>query len=214
MLLHAPVNFTHVHMDWSEFYFDPEEYDIFIVATRNPVNRIISAFNWRHPIGGAPLFPHWTPVERMMYRCFPQLPGGVNMFAEALEENDTDCGWLARRCLHSEYARCGHLAKGFHWYLQTGLTRGSRSVLSAVRNSRGHKHIFPVRAEHFSTDSAALLDWLCVPPELRPAEPHTNSQYRRRGDTNLTSKGLHALEAHLKADDFALEDLARLADHV
>ena len=70
-----------------------------IVSVRDPVARTISAFNWRHPVGGVRSTDMNSlpggDVEEKLYECFPELPGGINKFAEALNES-TKCGNIVR----------------------------------------------------------------------------------------------------------------------
>lgn len=210
MLESLPVNFTHVHVAWAEHFFDPEQYDLFIIPTRDPVERVVSAFNWRHPIGGGASHGP-SPAERDMYACFPEMPGALNRFAEALDES-SDCGLLARRCLHSPRARCGHLARGAQWYLQTGASRDSYDVLSALRELPG-KHAIAVPTESLSGDLSYLWDFLCIPPALRPGKflsKHTT--YDRQNDTDLSPRGRAALAKHLTHEAFVLEELLTLSD--
>lgn len=209
-LRNTPINFTHVHMKTNDGYFDPAQYDLFVITTRDPVSRIVSNFNWRHIYGGRPVTPIKTWIERSMYKCFPEYPGGVSSFAESLDE-DSKCGYLARRCLHDEYARCGHMAKGFRWYLRTGLQRGSPSVLSELA-TKPHKHALAVSTEHFAADIAAMWDWLCVPPDMRPSEKHKKESYPREDDKNLTQKGMETLRKHTTLDAQALEELLAATD--
>jgi hypothetical protein len=210
-MMDARINFTHTHLNWNRMYFDPTEYDLFVVPTRDPVERIISAFNWNHPIGGDPP-RQWrlTEAGEAMYRCFPELPGGINRFAEALDE-DSPCGFAARRCLHSTGADCGHLAKDFRWYLQTGLRRDSQDLLSALR--AGGRHALEVSTHNFNASMATLMDWLCVPPEQRPpASADVHSPYDRSNDTYVSPRGMAALRNHTEPEDYALEELRELVD--
>ena len=59
---------------------------------------------------------------------------------------------------------------------------------------------YVIRTEHYSEDVAGLWDWLCVPPDERPAEEiaHT-SDYGRKRDTALSDAGRELLTAHLQA---------------
>lgn len=100
----APVNFTQFHiLSWGQL--NASDFDLFVVVTREPVSRTISAFNYNHPIGGsldlnatntikdvAEAYPELADFTR----CFSALPGGVNDWAEALSE-DSDCGRAARK---------------------------------------------------------------------------------------------------------------------
>jgi hypothetical protein len=215
MLREAPVNFTHDHGTFHQRYFEPEDYDIFVVAVRDPISRAISAFNWRHPFGGGPVGDGLSAEEMELYACFPELPGGVNHFAESLDDNST-CGEAARRCLHSPSARCNHLSWSFQFYLSTGLRDRTGDLLGHLR-SRKDKVVFMVGlgsgAEGLSGEFSALWDWLCVPEGMRAAELETNSDYPRHHDTSLSPRGRELLKKHLVEDYFALEELRKYAIH-
>ena len=122
-MYNVPMNWTEIHSSASG-QMSLDEYDIFIVATRDPIARFISAFNfyfaeppynvsvaaWTGPnaLGKAALpIEGWNAtrnpgmLQQAVYSCFSQLPGGVNAFAEALERPGT-CGDLARRLSHEE----------------------------------------------------------------------------------------------------------------
>lgn len=102
MLQSAPINFTHIHVQNAgdaidiamrdrlfDLLTDGEQRktpDTWIIVTRDPLLRTISAFNWRHPSGGGlpcQRLPT-TAGEARMYSCFPQLRGAANAFAESL----------------------------------------------------------------------------------------------------------------------------------
>ena len=167
----------------------------YIVTLRDPVARIVSAFNFQrlglpldynasehdHPnmLNGV-CFPdvrrapsrlrtgpdHCVPDGR--FRRVWQFPGGPAAYAEALGQ-DTECGALARYCLHEPDAgkACGHLSMGTTHYLHdTGL-------MDVLR--RPDKSVWVVRQESFSEDVAGLWEWLCVPPEQRVGEIHDDT---------------------------------------
>merc|ERR1719353_2448663 len=74
----------------------------FVVATRDPVARIVSNFNWRHPRADLSLVAghrdrdeHTNCFELSMYSCFED----ANDMAEALDSN-TPCGQVARDALN------------------------------------------------------------------------------------------------------------------
>jgi hypothetical protein len=212
MMFESSLNFTHVHMAWNEQFFDPENYDLFVIATRDPLSRVVSAFNWRHPIGGgAPIPADSVGNEADMYTCFPELPGAVNSFAEALGENTT-CGRAARRCLNSISADCGHLAKNLAWYVGTGLLRRSEGVLAALRHQPETKHGFAVSVENFDADASALWDWLCVPPGQRPSDVSAHTEYPRGSDTDLSPAARALLTRHTTQERYALEELMTLVE--
>ena len=90
----------------------------YIVSTRDPVNRTISAFNF----GATESRELFTPAMEKLYDgCFASVPGAAAAFAEALEE-ESECGALARGCLHEPALGCQHIGKGHAYYLRdTGL---------------------------------------------------------------------------------------------
>lgn len=68
-----------------------------IVSVRDPLSRVISAFNARHPRGGQSPFQkaaHVRATEYMFYKCFKEL----NDWANALNGSDY-CGELARSAI-------------------------------------------------------------------------------------------------------------------
>lgn len=210
MLMRAPVNFTHAHGSFAREWFEPEDYDLYVVCTRDPIDRVVSAFNFNHPNGGQG--SSFSMHEREMYRCFQENPGGVNAFAESLDSN-SPCGRAARRCLHSPSAACSHITQNFQFYLGMGLGSRAIDVLHELRENP-RKRALLVSTQNFSADMAAVWDWLCVPPQLRPADEHTNSaDFPRHNDTYLSPRGRDLLRRHLARDRFALEELMLYADN-
>jgi hypothetical protein len=210
MLLQTTVNFTHDHSSFHQKYFDPEDYDIFLVMARDPIKRVISAFNWRHPIGGKDDLNNLSPDEEKLYACYPELPGGVNNFAESLDD-DTPCGYQARKCLHSPSAGCNHLAWRYDFYLNTGLDDRRATFLDYAK-THPRDMLLVGGGDNFTRDISTMWDWLCVPPEQRPELSEANSNYPRHNDTHLSPKAEHLLSAHLKDDYFALEELRKVAE--
>merc|ERR1719181_2174302 len=106
MLNNAPVNFTHVHSDFHDNWFDPDDYDPFVVSTRDPVNRTVSAFNF----GRGYENHEGSPAATDMYHCLEESAshdgmGVMNAWAEAGQPHGK-CSRLSRRCLHSFPANC------------------------------------------------------------------------------------------------------------
>ena len=174
----------------------------YVVVTRDPVARTVSAFNFRHPIGGNPGHPYMSPAELVLYtECFPALPGGVNAFAESLAEEGR-CGDIARTCLHEPSAGCLHLSKGHGYYL---LSSGLMPLLR-----RPDKHAFAVRTESLEDDMPRLWEWLCM--EDQPlAYDHVKAR-PRTGDTALSDAGRAALVAQLGTEFYAKATVEALAD--
>ena len=203
-LREGPVNVTRVHIN-ADRHFDAAAVDVFVVTTRDPVARVISAFNWNHPIGGGPTSAQPHDDERRMYvECFPELPGGVSAFAEALSAaNRTACAQLARRCF-GQPTLCRHIGRSLSWYLPTSTLRRLRS---------GVARALLVRFEHFEADVARLWAALCVPPERRPrtvSHTFTRARFPRRGDTRLSALARSNLRAFTAAELKLVRELSRL----
>ena len=197
----ASLNFTLLHDRATEFI--PEDYDIFIVLTRDPIGRVVSAFNFNDPFysspsrdrdfqcGGITLAadpPACRATARFLYLdCFPppmwaddaNASSAVDAFARSFED-DGACGNVSRTCTRSAWAvetrLCGsnpHLAMGVEWFVSQP-HGGQQTVLERVR--RGLARAFIVRTEAFEDDMDALWEWLCVPTHLRPPIARTNDQ--------------------------------------
>lgn len=165
----APLNFTIVHGYLTADTMDEivEDYDMYLISTREPISRTVSAFNWNHFDGGGTWygFGHegqifldnttrddWLietivpdtnqSILGALSTCFPALPGGVNAFAEALASEGT-CADIARRALSDAGSGSGHLAKDHAWYLTR--TPNPTSSSSVINNMRlDNKHVFHV----------------------------------------------------------------------
>merc|ERR1719387_1045976 len=203
----TPLNWTHVHLFWHQYYFDPRQFDLFIVTVRDPVQRVISAFNWNHKIGGRE--PD-AVYEDSMYDCYPELPGAVNHFAEDLD-SPGPCGAKSRECVHSVPANCAHLSRDHSWYLETGIDRYSPGLTEELKQSP-QKKAFVLSAENFSVGLDALSDWLCLPPDGRLEDHETHSDYPRHNDTYVSGEGKEKIAKHKSQEYFALEELATVAD--
>lgn len=212
------VNFTWAHVDSNDLLED-HPYDLYIITTRDPLDATVSAFNFYHPIGGdegGPWATDWntsTPaltadalvapmptesdleIVRAMYDCFPDLPGGVNQFAEALA-GEGECSDLARRCLLEPEAYCSWLSNSYSAFLaeRTGILDQLRRDVDAGQRAR----FFVVTTDDFSSDLSRLSDWLCLPVPLQELYVHTD--FPRHDDVNLSTAGHDALVATLSTD--------------
>eukprot|EP00908_Phaeocystis_cordata_P012304 Transcript_23269.p1 GENE.Transcript_23269~~Transcript_23269.p1 ORF type:complete len:269 (-),score=12.79 Transcript_23269:139-945(-) len=165
-----------------------------VVSYRDPVDRFVSAFNWRHPRGGAtvhamggrpdPTNPTAAKAEIALYRCFEE----PNEAANALWD-ETWCGVVARQALNEK--EVGHIGKGLFYYFGNVL-----DMLERVP-------IFVVHASSIRSDMACLASKLglrFVPP------PHLNSDYARRNRTFLDATGREKL-THALANEYWLGEL-------
>ena len=209
-LKHARLNFTEIHGPLS-YTWQPADFDFFIVAARDPIERTVSSLNYMHPEGGFPdKFPNNT-ATRKLYDCFQMLPGAASAFGEALG-NDTECGFLARQSIVAPSIGSQHLSAGFDFYLNRGLGKtkgGTREtdLLSLLRSEKAKA--FVIRQEHFEDDLSALMQHLCL-PEVDVS--HVNDeQYPRKHDTYLSDVARKNLAAYLFPEYQALQELGRLA---
>ena len=260
-------------------------YDFFIIPTRDPLARSVSAFNFDHLVGGssemmmvhdwgvtdfpvnctgmgcafcvpedrfstkpasnfemrpgkgilapylepnmtlAPLvmpcdydsYPGMVPaapkplMASMYTECFPQLPGGVSAWAEALD-GEGACADLARRHLH-ETAESTHLNNGFDAYVRgSGLLDKLRAELTTT-TPRGARRteLLVVRLENIDDDIAHMFDRLCVANPQLPTCAGVSTDFPRHDDTTLSAAGEASLRAHLHGEYHALNSILALA---
>lgn len=200
LLTAAGVAFAAIHVGDAHKATDCR-FTHYIISTRDPINRTISAFNYNHRAGGEEYSPGIAST-RLYTECFPQLPGGVNAFAEALGDA-SPCGMIARSCLFEPARDCRHLGKGHAYYLQnTGL-------LEILR--RRDKQLLVVRQEAFDSDVAAMWEWLCVKnPPTQNSSVHSYSSARAK-DTAISARGLQLLRQHLAMEYHTVEAVQALA---
>lgn len=247
-LKNANINWTVVHaglLSDSDSVINQlvEDYDVYIVPTREPVSRMLSAFNWLHFDGGG----NWEGFNGRMLPlqaeinstriadaladllvparnqsvlgalsdCFDQLPGGANAFAESLvSTNHSSCSEIARRAIKESTSGSGHIAKGYAWYF-TKMPTLSTTLLDSIR--RPSKHVFHVSQENFDADLAGMFDWLCVKqPNVSTADktaPSSERALARHDDTILSSAGTVALQALLADEYYVLGVLGSLTEN-
>jgi len=183
----------------------------YIVSTRDPLNRTVSAFNYgdRSGLPGAVATP---ASERLYGSCFPARPegGAVSAFAEALGA-DSECGALARACLFEPALDCAqHVPRG-HAYIfrDTGL-------LDVLRQDAGNRRVWLVRQESFDEDVAGLWKWLCLAEDKwvdAGAMQAKKTSYPRKNDTWLSDEGARQLRAALSMESYVYNVLEGLADN-
>ena len=211
------LNVTHVHIDNAHLAL-VDDFTHYITTTREPISRTISAFNYRHAIGGTDVFASSnftirpSPREMQLYMdCFPELPGGVSRFAEALSE-DGECADLARACVLDVTMHCEHMSKGHAYFLSQPLAPGA-NLLGILR--RPDKHSFVVRQEKIDADMDLLMDWLCIPVPDRSAELGiVHVGYPRESDTAVSDAGRTNLERLMAAEVYARDVVHALSDNM
>ena len=104
-------------------------YDTIIVVVRDPLARLISAYNFQHPDGENPL----PESNRFLYLCFNNLTDlGERIF------EDSDCGQIGRSDSTT------HMGLGYCSYV------GGYGVRSSLLE---HKNLYVIRADRCEADS-------------------------------------------------------------
>lgn len=210
-------------------------FDLFIVPTRDPVDRTVSSFNWMHPYGGSPQFQLSTIIDppsldlATVFNCFNRSvgsrPNAVTSWGESLDTADP-CGIASRACLHREAANCKSFTMGYQHVLATSLSNGrtgdapstARSreagdVISRLRwlraQSGGRAHAITVDVDAFDADIARTFEWLCLP---QLAEyPSVNDEYPRKADQAISLEAHSRISMHTVAEYSALIELKALS---
>lgn len=105
------------------------------------------------------------------------------------------------------------MSRGTDWYVSHP-RGGHTSVLQRLRHRDARA--FLVRTDSFAMDTAALWEWLCVPPPTRPALYHGSppiAATTRRADAALSDEGRRALAHHTRRERAALDALEQLAEN-
>ena len=155
-----------------------------VMVTRDPLDRIVSAFNYRHPYRGYPTIHDKAipgsgdATEVALYQCFDH----VNEFAEALSGTGP-CPDLAR----SLFDCCDNMppfifiGQGYQYYV------GASGIESFV-----HRNYTLTHVDTLDEDMIKIAqNWLgCRPPTADM--PHLRSEYAKN-DTKWEAKDALAL---------------------
>ena len=103
-----------------------------IISVRDPAERIVSAFNWRHPKGGflAHIGKNNTPQEKILYDCFPN----ASTYIRALFGGSDTCSRVARESLHGPE----HIGMGYEFYLKSMMPLISSLNVRVIRQDNLH----------------------------------------------------------------------------
>ena len=179
------------------------------ITTRDPVDRAVSAFNWRHPsnpqIHNNPFGGRADPEEARLYHCFDS----VHAFAEALDSRNTStCAELARTMLtgpKSKRGRFSLLGDDVRWYLER--------VLPQLR--RGEVDFTLTHVASLDADVNYAVQWITdwASPETQSVEMSSvhDDDYPKKYDTDLSTSGRRLLRAALQPEYDLLEELETLA---
>jgi hypothetical protein len=184
-----------------------------LLVLRDPVSRIISAFNWRHPSTKPPKgqsccpITFHSPAEKMFYKCFDH----VNAFAEALDLN-SDCGDRARKMLTEPGSSLSHIARGYQYFLG-GLTKkqiaSPNLAVISYHNLNDNLHAFMRANGHAIVVPAS---------EVERLHTGTTATYPKKEDTYLSARGkellvkkLHDIGEYQVFEKFAKRSLTPIA---
>ena len=179
----------------------------FIVTLRDPLDRFVSAYNWRHPDGGRGT--HYQtkeerlkdecsqsclePKEARLYRCY----SSINDLANGLLLNDS-CGNFLRESYPPIYdppyrdAGLSHMSLGLQFYFGPGTY-----FLDEFLNTINYTII---NNESFNEDVQCAAEWMGIWGELEIKGKH--EEYSRHGYefTHINETGLEALAMLLKTE--------------
>ena len=161
-----------------------------LITVRDPVDRAVSAFEFRHPTRGesAVRFAR-SPFELRLYKCYDSVRDWVGGLGATGE-----CGDVARAAINPFAMERGgdHVAHGRSSQLDKGLVY----YLDAVRSLLPTLEYTLVRQEQLEDDARRALRWLGWPaPTAR--FPQAHAAYRARGATDLTATERRVLAQHL-----------------
>lgn len=181
--------------------------DKVVVSVRDPIARVISAFNWRHTDGGGVKdksfslkhYPEAYYFDINLYKCFPS----INDFAEALGpeysgNSSTKCRSIARDALDLNSTFYGpHLMQGYRFYM-------GPEILDYFNIQ--NRSIYVVHQETMEADLMGLSDFLHVKLK-HPRISQRRSAYKRKNDKYISEQGKVNLRKALQPEYDFLEQL-------
>jgi len=188
-----------------ECFADPGARKV-IVLLRDPVSRLVSAFNWRHINGsgkGVYRYGRQLAFERKLYGCFPT----VDAFARALarpRQSGANRSCLAHAAMAiNPSSGLTHTSMGYTYYF------GRFGVLDAM--VAAHTPVFAVRSTSFEDDARNIFVWLngtrhAPQPPISATQvanlamPSMKSTYRRRADAIQSESTAAALAKVLRTE--------------
>ena len=176
--------------------------DKVVVSVRDPIKRVISAFNWRHTNGGGVKdksfsrkhYPDAYRFDINLYECF----ASINDFAEALFPPDGGirnatgrCEHLAHKALELNNTFYGpHLSQGYRFYM-------GEDVLDYMKAD--NRSIYLIHQESMQEDLLGIGEFLNV--RLRsPKISQRRSAYKRKNDKYISEWGMKNLRKVLQPE--------------
>ena len=167
---------------------------VVVVSVRDPLKRLVSAFNWRNPNGGGVTHnkyvrKYWPEVDRFekeLYECFDS----INELAESLDL-DTPCGKHARKAVMFRPTFYGtHMTQGYEFYFGSGVLE------SLVRNNIT---LYLVHQETMAQDLEGIQK-LIAKPLIQHSVLRERSTYAKKNDTLISNDGLRKLAPFLQSE--------------
>lgn len=137
-----------------------------LISIRDPLERIISAFNWRSPVGGgiAILGKQNSPAEQVFYQYFPNSTSFISVFSGT----DSSLKALANKTLQGSE----HVGMGYSFYLGNII-----SLLSSL-------NFAIIRQDKLLDDLIGLESWIGKKYKSRGIS-QLRSSYRLHNSTNI-----------------------------
>lgn len=187
----ARIDFSEVHVRVVQGC-SPDSPKNWIVSVRDPIDRAVSAFNWRSPRNGGQGAPGRNlEIEEELYACFAT----ANHFAEALGDGGA-CGGLARKMLNDHIA---HLGMGLAFYFSSDL----ECMLT--------QKVYLIRVKTWARDVSDVTKLLGA--EREPLHEHVHADYPMGNETYLSEKGQSLLNQALRREYEILRELEMRAEN-
>jgi hypothetical protein len=175
-LLDHGVGVTMYHIRGGPTLADIRKLSHWIVSVRDPVDRLMSCFDWHNPSGGGGVtMGKWT---KSFYKASGGCFADFNEFATALVEpgkaKSPTCAAVANYTISPEGAGgvgggSLHFAKGLRWYTSND------GVLKALLQS----NLLVVHTESLESDLARVGPWLGIDLELNSVGHERHAQHAR-----------------------------------
>jgi hypothetical protein len=209
---------------WAEVHVHPvrqevlEAADRVLLVLRDPVDRVISAFNTaacideaydgevdvtvckREATGRLTRKPNFDElIQHTVFDCFPN----VTVFADGIDD-DSDCGRRARESL-LDY----HLVSEVGIPAHTHFFMGACFYLGGLLEQLKGKSVHVVNSETCDDDIAAIPRWLGQNASMAAVEAHTGS-FPHHEDT-VSAEGRRRLRRHLAHEYAFISELEALS---
>jgi len=152
----------------------------FIVTTRNPVERAVSWFLFRHPKN---FFGNYDPIREKLFECYDQVNDLTTIgLALPVKGGENECENFAKACIGGKSEHCDHMRWNYEFY--------TLEILD-----KREKEIFVLRAEALWEDWQKINTMLGGGPVTRTRAVTHYKQGKNRIVFNRTmsEEGMHNL---------------------